>query len=443
MGTTRATWHRATRLHLTWSFASALLVNFGCSGGMINDHATGGGGNVGLGGAGSGGGTAVSCYSPTQNLNSAYQTGAQGCSCNPATDADVCVQGVALICVETQWTAVEDGPCMPMPGTGGVGNIGTGGTNTGGIGTGGTSAVACYSPTQNLASAYQTGATGCACNPTTDASVCVQGVGLICTGSRWMAVIDGPCMPTPGNGGTSSVSMGGSATAGGPTAGNGNVGNAGGALGGTTAPTCFSPTQNLSGISPGAPGGCPCSSGGSVCVNGLGLMCYDGHWNAVWDGPCGTGGRTSIGGGGSSSISTGGGSTVAEFSPEGCKAAGGNPVPKPVGVTPAPEGTCPSGTALGIITYSSSGWAEGGWCCVASKACGARAGNTCSASEYCAYEEGELCGRGDMEAVCKPRPQACDALYAPVCGCDNKTYSSACVAAVAGVGVYTNSTCTH
>jgi hypothetical protein len=307
MGTTRETRRKANGVNLTWCFASALLINLGCSGGVIDDPATGGGsGNVGTGGMGTGGVTSIACYSPTQNLSIAYQVGAQGCACNPATDASVCVQGVALVCIGETWKSVIDGPCMPVHGTGGVGN-GSGGHGNAGSDSGGS-----------------------------------------------------------------------------PNAGSGNVGNVGGAVGGTTATsTCFSPTQNVEGVSPGAPGGCACSGASSVCVRGVGFMCYDGYWNAVWDGPCGTGGRTSMGSGGSSTGST---------------------------------------TAV--------------------KRCGARAGDTCSASEYCAYEAGAYCGQADAEATCKPRPQICDTLYSAVCGCDGKTYSSSCVAAAAGIGVYANGTCT-
>jgi hypothetical protein len=80
--------------------------------------------------------------------------------------------------------------------------------------------------------------------------------------------------------------------------------------------------------------------------------------------------------------------------------------------------------------------------CPVPKACGARAGNTCTANEYCAYTEGLYCGAADAEAVCRPRPDACDTVYAPVCGCDGQTYANSCVASRAGSGVLHAGPCT-
>lgn len=79
---------------------------------------------LGLGGAlvgGCAGHTAKACYSPSQNLESAYAPGggkraARGCPCVKGRDKDVCVtdgtgRRVALVCGNQGWMSVEDGPC--------------------------------------------------------------------------------------------------------------------------------------------------------------------------------------------------------------------------------------------------------------------------------------------------------------------------------------------
>ncbi|MBN1610840.1 MAG: hypothetical protein JW940_29685 [Polyangiaceae bacterium] len=67
------------------------------------------GGSSGVTG-GSGGET--DCFSPEQNLDHAYDGTMDGCPCTGSQS--ICISGVALLCEQGRWSAVEDGPCMPV-----------------------------------------------------------------------------------------------------------------------------------------------------------------------------------------------------------------------------------------------------------------------------------------------------------------------------------------
>lgn len=43
--------------------------------------------------------------------------------------------------------------------------------------------------------------------------------------------------------------------------------------------------------------------------------------------------------------------------------------------------------------------------------------------------------------VAQPDKRACIMIYAPVCGCNNKTYGNSCVAESYGIGKYTLGEC--
>jgi hypothetical protein len=80
--------------------------------------------------------------------------------------------------------------------------------------------------------------------------------------------------------------------------------------------------------------------------------------------------------------------------------------------------------------------------------CGGIAGLSCAAGLFCNYEE-DAGGLGcdgsvaDSSGVCQPVPQVCDSQSAPVCGCDRRTYDSACAAHRTGASVLREDRCTE
>ena len=72
------------------------------------------------------------------------------------------------------------------------------------------------------------------------------------------------------------------------------------------------------------------------------------------------------------------------------------------------------------------------------KICGGLTQDKCGPKEWCDYPAENVCGKTGPEAgLCKPRPGACTQIEQddPVCGCDDKDYSNACWANMAGQDV--------
>lgn len=61
----------------------------------------------------------------------------------------------------------------------------------------------------------------------------------------------------------------------------------------------------------------------------------------------------------------------------------------------------------------------------------------CDRAQYCQKRAGKCQGPGN----CVVRPQLCPEIFDPVCGCDGRTYSNACFAAMAGANVRKEGAC--
>jgi hypothetical protein len=91
----------------------------------------------------------------------------------------------------------------------------------------------------------------------------------------------------------------------------------------------------------------------------------------------------------------------------------------------------------GVSVASKGECASGG----SGAVCGTRGAAECKANEYCAFPLEAQCGAADAPGKCAARPDVCDDIYDPVCGCDGNTYGNECEANAKGTAAAHKGTC--
>ena len=178
-----------------------------------------------------------------------------------------------------------------------------------------------------------------------------------------------------------------------------------------------------SGASGGGTGGVPAASGGQMAHGGH--TGTGGVAGASASGGSGTGGTIAASGGA-------GGRGGATSASGGVVGAGGGGSSGSGGVSGA-GGTGGRGGAGGRAGEGGAGGSTG-------MACGGLLAQVCDADQFCDF--GGTCGAGDHTGRCQPR-QVGGGLCAPspVCGCDGKTYPTACNAHQAGTDIMPTNAC--
>jgi hypothetical protein len=101
--------------------------------------------------------------------------------------------------------------------------------------------------------------------------------------------------------------------------------------------------------------------------------------------------------------------------------------PSAAGPTDAASGTTPAGAPSKLEPAGGT--------------CGGIAGVGCNKGLYCLFPPEAQCGAADQTGTCQPVGDMCTQEFAPVCGCNDKTYPNACYAAREGVSVLRKGEC--
>jgi hypothetical protein len=174
---------------------------------------------------------------------------------------------------------------------------------------------------------------------------------------------------------------------------------------------------NMAGVSVSQEGECDSSGSPAACGGLLGLACPEGDFcNYPLDAICGAADATGF----------------CEVIPEVCPA-----IYDPVcGCDGTTYGNACEANMVGVSVAASGECEPAG-----GNACGGLLGLACAEGEFCDYPPDAFCGAADATGTCTAMPDACDAVLAPVCGCDEVTYDNACSAAAASVSILSEGEC--